>query len=493
MTIPSDDEDDDIQIISVSKRHRRKRRKPLESKKGGAELGVGGQNNSQALRQTSVTGIGLVATPKDTERARSAELPALTTNNEPAAERSRSVPQELTKSTPIPVTLPRRHIAESPTSKDISPSTPGHQSSSYLRDPAVSTGRQAYPTPKTSTNGGCGLVKILSSSPLGDRTDTSSITAGGKLPTSARQTPPQTPPGHVSSRVFPNPFARSKRPETSNPSTKKIAQARQGSLDSLIKRSDKSSASKEKAKPTPQKTASADIQQRDIGNLTPRANGPSEHSSESKKRKWHSSFSEQTISQPPVRNRILWSIPAFKPMDKDLGELSPQNMIAKQPIDSTTTMGLSTHAVPQEAKTPKTRKAWTSKMYADLAQQLQQCFPFAEFAKQHSRSENEVFDVFSAIVHLPLLQKSSLGLSRLSGSGHQSTKALKHLMKETKSALAQETEHQRKQGAVRPKTTAENKAVAQLNPKHSRKSLLDLAHRAKSSADAHELSGTKNV
>ena len=53
-------------------------------------------------------------------------------------------------------------------------------------------------------------------------------------------------------------------------------------------------------------------------------------------------------------------------------------------------------------------------MYADLVQQLQENFPFNEFAQQHDRRRSEVFEVFSAIVQLPLLRHSSDARSRIS-------------------------------------------------------------------------------
>ncbi len=84
-------------------------------------------------------------------------------------------------------------------------------------------------------------------------------------------------------------------------------------------------------------------------------------------------------------------------------------------------------------------------MYADLAQQLQECFSFADFARKYSRPEHEVFDLFSAVVHLPLLQKSSTGVSRGSQQGHQSVKTYRTLFKETKTALAKEGKKEEKE------------------------------------------------
>ena len=53
-------------------------------------------------------------------------------------------------------------------------------------------------------------------------------------------------------------------------------------------------------------------------------------------------------------------------------------------------------------------------MYADLVQQLQADFSFGAFADAHGRSRDEVFDVFSAVVQLPLLHHAASGRAHVS-------------------------------------------------------------------------------
>lgn len=51
-------------------------------------------------------------------------------------------------------------------------------------------------------------------------------------------------------------------------------------------------------------------------------------------------------------------------------------------------------------------------MVADMAQTLQDSFPFAEFSAKHEKSPREVFEAFSAVVQMPLFEYSVKGLAR---------------------------------------------------------------------------------
>ncbi|KAI9832795.1 MAG: hypothetical protein M1819_004015 [Sarea resinae] len=107
---------------------------------------------------------------------------------------------------------------------------------------------------------------------------------------------------------------------------------------------------------------------------------------------------------PRSRNKVLWSTPAFDPSVDPL--LNPNR------IRQGTTPGLPGSAMRPPAS--QAAKPWTSRMYADLMVQTQQHFPFRQFADKYSIPISEVFDTFSAIVQMPILQHSEKGLQRLS-------------------------------------------------------------------------------
>lgn len=51
-------------------------------------------------------------------------------------------------------------------------------------------------------------------------------------------------------------------------------------------------------------------------------------------------------------------------------------------------------------------------MIADMAQTLQDNFPFAEFSAKHGKSSHEVFEAFSVVVQMPLFEYSAKGIER---------------------------------------------------------------------------------
>ncbi|MCJ1353985.1 MAG: hypothetical protein MMC33_003972 [Icmadophila ericetorum] len=57
-------------------------------------------------------------------------------------------------------------------------------------------------------------------------------------------------------------------------------------------------------------------------------------------------------------------------------------------------------------------KPWTSAIYADMAQTMQEHFPFTHFAAKHNKDPREVLKVFSQIIQAPLLRYSSAALDR---------------------------------------------------------------------------------
>ncbi|KAI9873553.1 MAG: hypothetical protein M1830_000288 [Pleopsidium flavum] len=494
VNISSEDEDGEVQIIAINKRHKRKRRKVLDSVRHQADVGNNEQNSSEA----PLVGFGVATDGRIPQRARSADILSSKFTNKPAVGRSRSVPQEFTKTTSASSLLSQ--IAQRSASTGFTPSTPIYQSSSGLHVPATSSTKQTYPTSGTaaSPNSGRQFVDFLSSSPPGSEEGTISTAARGKALIFDGRTICRASPEIVRAATLPNPFDRSIRTENSNSFTKRLMQVRKESSNSLAEQAVTSRISRGLlTKPVP---LSSSIQGPDIEIVAPRikdavtiTSSRSEHSSNSKKRKRHAATVEQTTPQSPVRNRVLWSIPAFKPAIQDQ-ELLPQAPTAKHTASSVN-IEPSSPAASQEPTKPKPRKTWTSKMYADLAQQLQQCFPFADFARKHSRSEKEVFDVFSAVVQLPLLQKSSTGLSRVSPPGHQSMKAFKNLMKEAKSVLAQEKkkEMELKKGVMKSGSTTEYKESGRAGNKTPSKGLLNIAVRAKSPTDARLAFGMEHA
>jgi hypothetical protein len=120
-------------------------------------------------------------------------------------------------------------------------------------------------------------------------------------------------------------------------------------------------------------------------------------------------------------------------------------------------------------------------MYADLVQQLQENFPFADFAQQHGRRSSEVLEVFSAIVQLPLLRHSSDARSRISFAACKgrlrAARALQHSVK----AIHRDEEHRakrRKQLAAARKR-ARNDATRKQTEKQQKGIRHDAAPRSK--------------
>ncbi|KAH0544580.1 hypothetical protein FGG08_001229 [Glutinoglossum americanum] len=82
----------------------------------------------------------------------------------------------------------------------------------------------------------------------------------------------------------------------------------------------------------------------------------------------------------------------------------------------------------------KGRQPWNSKLFASLAQTLQNAMPFEEFAAKHGRPVGEVLDVFSACVQLPLLKKSAEGLAR-AREAREAVKNFQDMRKDVKGIL----------------------------------------------------------
>ncbi|KAI9780550.1 MAG: hypothetical protein M1839_006668 [Geoglossum umbratile] len=82
----------------------------------------------------------------------------------------------------------------------------------------------------------------------------------------------------------------------------------------------------------------------------------------------------------------------------------------------------------------KPRRPWNSKLFASLAQALQQSFSFEDFAAEHGRPVTEVLDVFSACVQLPLLAKSAEGLTKGGKKARKAVIEFQELMGEVRAA-----------------------------------------------------------
>ena len=170
-----------------------------------------------------------------------------------------------------------------------------------------------------------------------------------------------------------------------------------------------------------------------------------------------------TPSETPIRprNRVLWSLPSqnlYRSPNQMLSELtaakkktvlpsesehlaqrdttpSPTPMNRSVPAShqqsgSTSTSTSTPSATPSSQKAP--RQAWTSAMYADLAQQAEDSFPFAAFAQKYSKSPREVREIFSAIITSPILRHSAQGLDKVRGRvGQQRVRDYKAAEKET--------------------------------------------------------------
>ncbi|KAI9889575.1 MAG: hypothetical protein M1814_005178 [Vezdaea aestivalis] len=90
----------------------------------------------------------------------------------------------------------------------------------------------------------------------------------------------------------------------------------------------------------------------------------------------------------------LWSVPEFEEISK------PRKARTRAPRK----LAGNTGAIPADGAR---KKRWSKAMYVDLAFHLQRAFPFADFCNRHSVAAKEVFDVFAAVVHMPLLEQSN--------------------------------------------------------------------------------------
>ncbi|MCJ1225165.1 hypothetical protein MMC12_001814 [Toensbergia leucococca] len=72
----------------------------------------------------------------------------------------------------------------------------------------------------------------------------------------------------------------------------------------------------------------------------------------------------------------------------------------------------STPAYTEPPAPQRSKKPWNCHQLACFAQNLEDNFPFQEFAAEHHKTLLEVYDVFSAVVQMPLLQFSARGRSR---------------------------------------------------------------------------------
>lgn len=440
ITISSSEEEDDVKIVLVTKRPNRKRQKFSCS----AHTQAGPESKDESSRGATHTIFGSSAVAKGPGRARSADLPSSSFEPLPLLERPMSAPLDHKRAIHVPTSLQHGLLDSSFSGLDARPSTPIRQSSNHLSCPASSAPQEAYPTPKTISSPSCRrrhFEDLTSNSYVASSSGQSALGAGAGQKDSAvvKGNRPATPE-FVHARGLDNPFDITTRTKFSNSGL--------GGPCSTSRKSGKSTAaapghlSEVSVKPLPQAKFPSSIQSAGGRSHKPNTkhvvegcdNNPSDRP---KKRKLHSLDAEPTVPQRPIRNRILWSTPAYQEPNNDHSTPSP--------LDSTTELAANSNSirhsmstVSQESQLQNPRRTWTCKMYADLAQQLQESFSFADFARKYSRPEHEVFDLFSAVVHLPLLQKSSTGVSRGSQQGHQSVKTYRTLFKETKNALAKE-------------------------------------------------------
>ncbi|KAI9825080.1 MAG: hypothetical protein M1832_001400 [Thelocarpon impressellum] len=100
-------------------------------------------------------------------------------------------------------------------------------------------------------------------------------------------------------------------------------------------------------------------------------------------------------------------------------------------------------------------------MYADLVQQLQESFHFSDFAEQYSRPRSEVFDVFSAVVQLPLLKHSGSRKPRVSSAARRERmKTFRSHEKDAKAAHREERRLAKEMGTRRTRDRAAAKQRA---------------------------------
>ena len=461
ITISSGDEDDEVKIILVTTRQDCKRRKISDS----AHAHAAPENKDEKSRDAVLRASESSPIAKLPGRATSTEILNSRFDTLPVPKRSTSAPQTQMHTTHVPTASQHTLSDTSFLGPGARPSTPNHQSSDHLGSPASSTPQQAYPTLRATSPSsrrhhfkalmsnssvssergildfGAGEVSTVNE---GSRSDNFEVIRAAGL---------QEPFGPASRLIF----SRSgvgKICQTGRKNGKSIEEAALGQSSERV------------VTPSPQAKSASSIQPTEGGSENPNTKGAAGMASventrdRPKKRKLPLAADEATIPQPRLRNRILWSTPAFKEPDNTHSRPVPLNFTTELAADGNTPRQ-TTSTIAQEPGTQHTRKTWSCKMYADLAQRLQEHFPFADFAKKHKRSEHEVFDLFSAVVHLPLLQKSSTGLSRVWPSGHQSVKTYRSLIKETKTVLAKEGEKEEKDAR---KSTACLQSAAENTP-----------------------------
>ncbi len=447
ITISSSEDDDDVKIVLVTKRPNHKRQKFSHSAHAQAES----ENKDESSRDAAHTVFGSSVIAKVPGRARSAGIASSSFEPLPVLGRPRSAPLDHNRAIHVPTSLQHSQPDSSFFRPHAKPSTPIRQSSSHLSCPASSTPQEAYPTPKTisSPSRRCRHFEDLTSnSYVASSSGKPALGAGaGEKNLAGVEQNRQATPEIVRARGLDNPFGLTTRTIFSN-----------SGLGGTCATSRKNDRSMEEApghlseifvKPSPQTTLASSTQsaegRSDKPNTTHVVDGCENNPSERpKKRKLHSLDAEPTIPQPRLRNRVLWSTPAYQEPSNNHSTTSPFEPTTELAADSIS-IRQSMSTVSQESRSQNSRKTWTCKMYADLAQQLQECFSFADFARKYSRPEHEVFDLFSAVVHLPLLQKSSTGVSRVSQQGHQRVKTYRTLFKETKTALAKEGKKEEKE------------------------------------------------
>lgn len=488
ITISSGEEDNDVEIVLVTKRPNRKRLKISDNESTQAEP----DNMDEKSRDAAIPVYGSSAIARNPARARSAEIPTSSFEALPAPGRPRSAPLDPKRAIHVPTSLQHGRPDISFSGPDARPFTPNSQSSSYLSYPASSAPEQAYPTPKTISPSFCRrhLENLTSDSFMASVSGTSGLGAGEKDPAVVEGNR-QASPVIVRARGLDDPFGLATGTRVSNSGLEGTCQTSRKNGKSMGETL--GPPSQVFIKPSPQATFASSVQSaegrtdkpntKDAVHEASRDNNPS---SRPTKRKLHLFNVERTVPQPRIRNRILWSTPAFQEQNNDGSGPLPLDANTEL-VGNSNALRQSTSTGSQEPRTQSTRKTWTCKMYADLAQQLQECFSFAGFAKKHSRSEQEVFDLFSAVVHLPLLQKSSTGLSRVSSQGHQSVRRYRTLIRETKTALAKEgkkVEEQPKKPTPSLKSSAETQGSRKEMAKTPSKDLLDAAMRVKHRVDA---------
>ena len=489
ITLSSGEDDDGVEIISVTKRRKRKRRKISHSTPALAQPG----NKDGELRDTTITAPSSSAIAQSPTRARSADILTSSFDTLLVLDRSRSAPQDhihTTQASTCPEqTLPETSLLE-PCKR---PCSPVHPTFGQLGCQSTSTLQQAYPKPQTirASFGRHQIRNHLSNRYVAPQSNIPGFRvreSGSRVDEKGRKSTPES----ICTSSLQDQLGRATgteallNPVLGNPW--QVGRKNGNSTEGIAP----GQSSEVFARPLHSNICTSRMPTTEGGRGSPstkdavdRARGPSSPNDRPGKRKLHSIDVEPPLPQPRPRNRILWSTPAFKESKNDHIGASPLNS-ATVLAGSSDAPSQSTTQASQEPEVQKPRRTWTCKIYADLAQQLQHSFPFAEFAKKHSRSQHEVFDLFSAVVHLPLLQKSSTGLSRVTPQGRNSVRSYRSLMKETKSELAKEGQKKARKArkpAVSLESPSENQGPKKAAVKTPSKDSLDTALKAKNSVD----------